>query len=68
MERQILIKQIYQFSMMKPATTAHQKQTVDLPFIFSHQSPFFQASLHRDFSSYLMLRILVTFLGYQLQH
>ena len=53
----------YHVSIMKLVMTDHQKQTV-----FLHQLPLFQAPLDRFFSSYLMLRILVIFLGYQLQH
>ena len=32
---------------MKPVITTYQKQKVDFPFIFSHQSPLFQAPLDR---------------------
>ena len=63
-----MVKQNYHDSMMKPVITAHQKQTVDFPFIFSHQSPLSQAPLDRFFSSYWMLLILVNFLGHQLQY
>ena len=54
--------------MIKPVKMSHQKQTVDFSLIFLHQSPLFQAPLDRFFSSYLMLRIIVTFLAHQVQH
>ena len=54
--------------MMKPVITTYQKQTIDFSGIFSHQSSLFQTPLGRFFSSYLMLRILVTILSDQLQH
>ena len=55
--------------MMKPVITAHQKQTVEFLLIFYiNRQPLFQALLDRFFSSYLMLCILVNFLGHQLQN
>ena len=45
-----------------------QKQTVGFSFIFSSNRPFFKLLWIDIFSSYLMLRIFGTFLGYQLQH
>ena len=67
-KRQNFAKQVYHLSMMKPVITAHWKQTIDFSVIFLHQSPLFQVPLDRFFYSYLILRILATFLGYQLQH
>ena len=54
--------------MIKQVITAHQKQTADFSLIFCTSIASFSRPSGSIFSSYLMLRILVNFLGHQLQH